>query len=410
MNAATQFIFAEPPTTSRGRPCATLATLSQPMPTTPTATTPVPTVTTSTSTMPTPATTYDYDLTTTTSQQQGTTTVAYYTYDATSNSTASRSVSPSASNTYTKTQDARLPAQPLRGVATTTQHTFTPEPTQYTALYYYGYRYYSSELGRWVSRDPIGERGGVNTVSFVGNRPIYIVDLLGRESSDCEDESSLGSTFGSFVHWRYEALYVFNRFGIRAHAWIDITGFPATIPRYVQVTGLGGTELATTDLLVRLVTHGDVVDASFLKKLLKCRAKLVKLKVHAEPTHGFDRGGTIQDTHTSEGSSRYRPGIAFSDSESSPDRSAYKYPWRTPNPYWGPGGGPLGAPGGAPFPRQTWKDYFFGDGTSIYIHRKVSWGNTPFMEPVAPGVTAGEEMYAGQEVKVSEETHTGVIQ
>ena len=29
-------------------------------------------------------------------------------------------------------------------------------------LYYYGYRYYSPSLGRWISRDPIEEEGGVN--------------------------------------------------------------------------------------------------------------------------------------------------------------------------------------------------------------------------------------------------------
>ena len=31
-----------------------------------------------------------------------------------------------------------------------------------TDLYYYGYRYYSPSLGRWISRDPIEEEGGVN--------------------------------------------------------------------------------------------------------------------------------------------------------------------------------------------------------------------------------------------------------
>jgi RHS repeat-associated protein len=43
---------------------------------------------------------------------------------------------------------------------------FDPE----TGLYYYGYRYYSPGVGRWVSRDPIGERGGRNVYEFVGNR------------------------------------------------------------------------------------------------------------------------------------------------------------------------------------------------------------------------------------------------
>ena len=28
-----------------------------------------------------------------------------------------------------------------------------------TGLYYYGCRYYNPELGRWLSRDPIGEVG-----------------------------------------------------------------------------------------------------------------------------------------------------------------------------------------------------------------------------------------------------------
>ena len=36
-------------------------------------------------------------------------------------------------------------------------------------LYYYGYRYYSPELGRWLTRDPIEEDGGDNLYAFCGN-------------------------------------------------------------------------------------------------------------------------------------------------------------------------------------------------------------------------------------------------
>ena len=43
-----------------------------------------------------------------------------------------------------------------------------------------GLRYYSPELGRWVSRDPIGERGGVNQHLFVLNSPVSKYDLLGE--------------------------------------------------------------------------------------------------------------------------------------------------------------------------------------------------------------------------------------
>ena len=44
---------------------------------------------------------------------------------------------------------------------------------------YYGFRYYDPETGRWPSRDPIGEQGGVNLYGFVGNDPVGSVDLRG---------------------------------------------------------------------------------------------------------------------------------------------------------------------------------------------------------------------------------------
>ena len=48
-----------------------------------------------------------------------------------------------------------------------------------TGLYYYGYRYYDPMTGRWPSRDPIEEEGGINLYGFVGNVGVYSVDLLG---------------------------------------------------------------------------------------------------------------------------------------------------------------------------------------------------------------------------------------
>jgi RHS repeat-associated protein len=48
-----------------------------------------------------------------------------------------------------------------------------------TGLYYYLYRWYDPVTGRWMSRDPIAERGGVNLYGFVGNDAIRRVDLLG---------------------------------------------------------------------------------------------------------------------------------------------------------------------------------------------------------------------------------------
>jgi RHS repeat-associated protein len=48
-----------------------------------------------------------------------------------------------------------------------------------SGFYYYGYRYYAVALGRWVSRDPIEEEGGINLYGFVGNDPINSHDYLG---------------------------------------------------------------------------------------------------------------------------------------------------------------------------------------------------------------------------------------
>ena len=42
--------------------------------------------------------------------------------------------------------------------------------------------FYNPSTGRWLSRDPIEERGGQALYAFVGNEPIGRVDILGRET------------------------------------------------------------------------------------------------------------------------------------------------------------------------------------------------------------------------------------
>jgi RHS repeat-associated protein len=43
----------------------------------------------------------------------------------------------------------------------------------------YGYRYYLPLLGRWSSRDPIEEKGGLNLYRFTKNEPVSSIDLFG---------------------------------------------------------------------------------------------------------------------------------------------------------------------------------------------------------------------------------------
>jgi|GEM_PF-1506394 len=48
-----------------------------------------------------------------------------------------------------------------------------------SGLNYYGYRFYDPIDGRWPSRDPIGERGGLNLYAMVGNSAVNRWDRLG---------------------------------------------------------------------------------------------------------------------------------------------------------------------------------------------------------------------------------------
>jgi RHS repeat-associated protein len=50
-----------------------------------------------------------------------------------------------------------------------------------SGLLYYCHRYYDAFSGRWLNRDPIGERGGVNLMAFVRNDPLNRWDYLGWE-------------------------------------------------------------------------------------------------------------------------------------------------------------------------------------------------------------------------------------
>jgi uncharacterized protein RhaS with RHS repeats len=43
------------------------------------------------------------------------------------------------------------------------------------------FRTYNPYLGRWISRDPIREKGGINLYGYVGNDPVNAIDPDGRD-------------------------------------------------------------------------------------------------------------------------------------------------------------------------------------------------------------------------------------
>ncbi len=59
----------------------------------------------------------------------------------------------------------------------------TKEYDPETGLSYYGYRFADLSVGKWITRDPIEEEGGINLYQMVRNNPINFIDPNGRFSS-----------------------------------------------------------------------------------------------------------------------------------------------------------------------------------------------------------------------------------
>jgi len=67
-------------------------------------------------------------------------------------------------------------------------------------LYDFGLRWYAPETCKWISRDPIAERGGFNLYALCNGDPVNGTDVLG-----CDDEPGGGSDYpeldGKFWNW-----------------------------------------------------------------------------------------------------------------------------------------------------------------------------------------------------------------
>ena len=90
------------------------------------------------------------------------------------------------STKYTDTDGARERVDgDAEGVARRAEEAGAPWALmRQTGLVYYGFRYYSPSLGRFLNRDPLGEDGGENLYAIGQNDLVNNNDLLGLETVD----------------------------------------------------------------------------------------------------------------------------------------------------------------------------------------------------------------------------------
>jgi RHS repeat-associated protein len=122
-------------------------------------------------------------------------------------STAGQATQTTAYGPYGETASA---SQPLG----TTPFGYTARERDTETLYYYRARYYSTAQQRFISQDPIGLAGGINTYAYVGGDPVSwtdpdglcpcgaVVDLLQlargdkRDWSQAADRKDVNKAFG----------------------------------------------------------------------------------------------------------------------------------------------------------------------------------------------------------------------
>jgi RHS repeat-associated protein len=107
-------------------------------------------------------------------------TPVYYTYQNDHLGTPQKLLNQSGAVVWSATYDAFGKASVDAASIVTNNLRF---PGQYadqeTGLHYNWNRYYDPKSGRYISSDPIGLRGGVNTYTYVGGNPIGRIDPFG---------------------------------------------------------------------------------------------------------------------------------------------------------------------------------------------------------------------------------------
>jgi hypothetical protein len=235
-----------------------------------------------------------------------------------------------------------------------------------------GYRYYSAEMGRWLSRDPIEEDGGINLYVFTANSPNNTFDLWGLNIG-----TYYGIWLGQYLHdqgikpgdyfFGTERNYQVNIpawfFGPVVAAFCDLTG-TATLHNKEDKRSC----LTDVDLAVGI--------SCGLKKLLTSRAG--KIPVIGKHIKNFSKSipDLIQVAFFVETAHVWGPGYL---DLTWPETAGLHASLIS-------GHGPHGSTG-------TYKGSVYG-GTGLYIEGDVTWDFSSFM-PSSGDIVVGFAIQAG---------------
>ncbi len=159
-------------------------------------------------------------------------TASYYEADGLGSITSLSNGAGTLANTYTYNSYGKLTAS--TGTITNPFQFTAREFDSETGIYEYRARYYDQNIGRFVSEDQIGFKGGVDFYAYVGNGPTDWIDPFGfdKKRKDCVWVCSRPTQFNGKWEW-------VNYTGL-SHSWIRTDTVEAGLgPATGNVPGAG---------------------------------------------------------------------------------------------------------------------------------------------------------------------------
>jgi RHS repeat-associated protein len=122
---------------------------------------------------------------------------------------------------------------------TTNTQTYTGREDDGTGLLYYRARYYLPNCGRFISEDPIGIAGGMNTYAYVGGDPVSFRDPLGLRPGCSGPETQFTVGIGGLAGFSPSPTIVFPSWFLAGSTSIGFTSNGALLLQF-QGTASGG--------------------------------------------------------------------------------------------------------------------------------------------------------------------------